>query len=46
MFTQEHWADMFRMLKMPRNTALDRLTFGHIVAASDHILANAEALKV
>ncbi|KAJ8027756.1 Cytoplasmic dynein 2 heavy chain 1 [Holothuria leucospilota] len=44
-FTQEHWADMFRMLKMPRNTALDRLTFGHIVAASDHILANAEALK-
>ncbi|XP_071846316.1 cytoplasmic dynein 2 heavy chain 1-like isoform X2 [Apostichopus japonicus] len=44
-FTQEHWADMYRMLKMPRNTALDRLTFGHIVAASDHILVNADALK-
>ena len=34
------------MLKMPRGTTLEKLTFGHVLAASDEIIRNADALKV
>ena len=34
------------MLKMPRGMSLDKLTFGHVLAASDLIIKNASALKV
>jgi dynein heavy chain 2 len=27
----EHWLDLFRMLKMPRGTSLERLTFGDLL---------------
>ena len=45
-FTQEHWMDLYRMLKMPRSTALERMTFGDILKTADQIVANAAALKV
>ena len=45
-YSQEHWHDMFRMLKMPRGTTLEKLTFGDILGATDQILANSQALKV
>ncbi|XP_033632471.1 cytoplasmic dynein 2 heavy chain 1-like isoform X2 [Asterias rubens] len=44
-YSQEHWHDMFRMLKMPRGTTLEKLTFGDILGATDQILANSQALK-
>ncbi|XP_071483964.1 LOW QUALITY PROTEIN: cytoplasmic dynein 2 heavy chain 1-like [Diadema antillarum] len=44
-FTQEHWMDLYRMLKMPRSTAVDRMTFGDILKTSDQIVANASGLK-
>ena len=34
------------MLKMPRGMTLEKLTFGHVLAASDEIIKNAAALKV
>ncbi|XP_022103094.1 cytoplasmic dynein 2 heavy chain 1-like isoform X1 [Acanthaster planci] len=44
-YSQEHWHDMFRMLKMPRSTTLEKLTFGDILGAADQIIANSQALK-
>jgi dynein heavy chain 2 len=44
--SQDHWAELFRMLKMPRGTTLDKLNFGHILDASNEIIKNAAALKV
>ncbi|XP_052794024.1 cytoplasmic dynein 2 heavy chain 1-like isoform X3 [Mya arenaria] len=43
--SQDHWLELFRMLKMPRGTTLEKLNFGHILKASDHIITNADALK-
>ncbi|XP_053400577.1 cytoplasmic dynein 2 heavy chain 1-like [Mercenaria mercenaria] len=43
--SQDHWLELFRMLKMPRGTTLEKLTFGHVLNASDNIIANADALK-
>ena len=44
--SQDHWMELFRLLKMPKGTTLEKLNFGHILAASDHIIANADTLKV
>ncbi|XP_063970614.1 cytoplasmic dynein 2 heavy chain 1 [Lytechinus pictus] len=44
-FTQEHWMDLYRMLKMPRSKTLERMTFGDILATADQIVANADGLK-
>jgi dynein heavy chain 2 len=41
----EHWLDLFRMLKMPRGTTLDKLTFGDLIKVKTEIVKNAEALK-
>ncbi|KAK3801155.1 hypothetical protein RRG08_006872 [Elysia crispata] len=43
--SQDHWMEMFRLLHMPRGTTLEKLTFGQILAASDNIIANADAIK-
>ncbi|KAH3831149.1 hypothetical protein DPMN_104411, partial [Dreissena polymorpha] len=43
--SQDHWLELFRMLKMPRGTTLEKLNFGHILQASEHIIANANELK-
>ncbi len=41
----EHWLDLFRMLKMPRGTSLERLTFGDLLKVRDEIIKQAETLK-
>ncbi|CAG5115632.1 unnamed protein product, partial [Candidula unifasciata] len=43
--SQDHWLEMFRLLQMPRGTTLEKLTFGQILAASGHIIKNADAIK-
>ncbi|XP_076467409.1 LOW QUALITY PROTEIN: cytoplasmic dynein 2 heavy chain 1-like [Babylonia areolata] len=43
--SQDHWAELFRMLKMPRGTSLEKLTFGHVLDASEEIIKNAAAIK-
>ena len=44
--SQDHWLEVFRLLKMPKGTTLEKLTFGLVLASSDHIIQNADALKV
>lgn len=44
--SQDHWLELFRHLKMPKGTTLEKLTFREILDASDNIVANADALKV
>ena len=41
----DHWLDVFRMLKLPRGTMLERLTFGDILRARQEIAEHAEQLK-
>ncbi|CAL1541204.1 unnamed protein product [Lymnaea stagnalis] len=43
--SQDHWMEMFRLLQMPRGTTLEKLTFGNILAVSDNIIRNADAIK-
>ncbi|KAL3878520.1 hypothetical protein ACJMK2_030860 [Sinanodonta woodiana] len=43
--SQDHWLELFRLLKMPRGTSLEKLTFGQILQASDEIIKNADNLK-
>jgi dynein heavy chain 2 len=42
----DHWLELFRILKLPRGTTLEKLTFGDILKAKDEILNNSEQLKV
>jgi dynein heavy chain 2 len=42
----DHWLELFRILKMPRGTMLERLTFGDILKTRQEIANNAEQLKV
>ena len=42
----DHWLELFRILKMPRGTMLETLTFGDILKARLEIAAAAEQLKV
>jgi dynein heavy chain 2 len=41
----DHWLELFRILKMPRGTMLERLTFGDILKVKQEIINNAEQLK-
>ncbi|XP_076446844.1 LOW QUALITY PROTEIN: cytoplasmic dynein 2 heavy chain 1-like [Babylonia areolata] len=43
--TQDHWAELFRMLKMPKGTTLEKLTFANVLDASGEIIKNAAGLK-
>ncbi|XP_074649972.1 cytoplasmic dynein 2 heavy chain 1-like [Tubulanus polymorphus] len=43
--SQDHWLELFRMLKMPKGTTLEKLTFSHILNSANEIIRNAEALK-
>jgi hypothetical protein len=38
--------ELFRLLKMPKGTTLEKLTFGNVLEAADLIVAHADALKV
>lgn len=42
----DHWLELFRLLKMPRGTILEKLTFGDVMESTDQIIAHADALKV
>lgn len=42
----DHWLDMFRLLKLPKGTTLEKLTFGDILKVADEIISNADAIKV
>jgi len=42
----DHWLELFRLLKMPRGTILEKLTFGDVLESADQIIAHADALKV
>jgi dynein heavy chain 2 len=43
--SSEHWLDLFRMLKLPRGTTLEKLTFGDLLKVKAEILSQAEAIK-
>lgn len=45
LLSPEHWLEMFRLLKLPRGTTLEKLTFGDLLGASQAIVANADAIK-
>ena len=42
----DHWLDMFRLLKLPKGTTLEKLTFGDIIKVTDEIIGNAAEIKV
>ncbi|KAI8824969.1 dynein heavy chain and region D6 of dynein motor-domain-containing protein [Fimicolochytrium jonesii] len=44
-WTTEHWAELFRMLALPRGTTLSELTFGHILAAQGMVLEKINEIK-
>lgn len=44
--SQDHWFELFRLLKMPRGTMIENLTFGDILKVRQEISASAEQLKV
>lgn len=42
----DHWMELFRMVKMPKGTTLEKLIFGDILNASEEIIAHRDELKV
>lgn len=44
--SSDHWLELFRILRMPRGTMLETLTFGDILKAREEIAGAAEQLKV
>uniref|UniRef100_A0A183BTS1 Cytoplasmic dynein 2 heavy chain 1 n=1 Tax=Globodera pallida TaxID=36090 RepID=A0A183BTS1_GLOPA len=39
-FSADHWLEMFRLLKLPRGTSLERLTFGELLNCQQAVLNN------
>ena len=44
-FTTEHWIDLFRLIQIPRGTAVDQLKFGDLLARVDALAEHVEAIK-
>ena len=42
----DHWLELFRLLKMPKGTTLEKLTFGNILDSAEEITAKRDELKV
>lgn len=42
----DHWLEVFRIIKMPRGTTIEQLTFGDILKVRKEISENADKLKV
>lgn len=42
----DHWLDLFRLLGLPRGTALEGLLFGDLLKVTDAIIEKAMELKV
>ncbi|EDO38992.1 predicted protein [Nematostella vectensis] len=43
--SQDHWLELFRLLKMPKGTTLEKLTFGSVLESADQIVTHADVLK-
>lgn len=43
--SSEHWLELFRMLKMPKGTSLEKLTFGDLIKVKAEIIKQAEVIK-
>ena len=41
----DHWLELFRILRMPRGTMMEKLTFGDILKVRQEIASHAEQLK-
>jgi len=44
--SQDNWVELFCMIGLSKSMTLEKLTFGDLVAHSDGIINNADALKV
>ena len=44
--SMDHWQELFHLLELPRDTTMERLTFGEVLGASDLIVQKAQDLKV
>ena len=45
MLSGDHWLELFRLLKLPKGTTLEKLTFGDLVKVQQAIVENVEQLK-
>ncbi|KAG1684369.1 Cytoplasmic dynein 2 heavy chain 1 [Nymphon striatum] len=45
MFSQQHWMDMYRLIGIPSNIPVEKLTLSNFLDAKDTIVVNAEAIK-
>lgn len=45
MLSGDHWLELFRLVKLPKGTTLERLTFGDLLAVQSHIVENVDQLK-
>ena len=43
--SSEHWLELFRMLKMPKGTSLDKLLFGDLLKVKSELIKQAEIIK-
>ena len=41
----DHWQELFLMLKLPRDTTVQQLTFGEVLGASDLMVQKAQDLR-
>uniref|UniRef100_A0A915E882 Cytoplasmic dynein 2 heavy chain 1 n=1 Tax=Ditylenchus dipsaci TaxID=166011 RepID=A0A915E882_9BILA len=41
----DHWLEMFRLLKVPRGTTLEKLVFGDLLKVQQNVVQNVEQLK-
>ena len=44
--SQDNWVELFHLIGLPKSMTLEKLTFGDIIAHSEGIINNADALKV
>lgn len=42
----ENWIELFRIVKLPPATTLEKLTFGDLLSVADEIIKNVTVLKV
>jgi len=42
----DHWMELFRMVKMPKGTTLEKLIFADVLNACDEIILHRDDLKV
>uniref|UniRef100_A0A7E4URM5 Cytoplasmic dynein 2 heavy chain 1 n=1 Tax=Panagrellus redivivus TaxID=6233 RepID=A0A7E4URM5_PANRE len=45
MLSGDHWLEFFRLVKLPRGTTLEKLTFGNLLSVQQNVVDNVEELK-